>query len=347
MNHEIYMQRCLQLAALGNGAVAPNPMVGAVVVQDEYIIGEGYHQVYGQAHAEVNAIQEVVNKYPDAAERLQKSRIYVSLEPCAHQGKTPPCADLIVKHRIPEVIIGCTDTFAAVNGKGIAKLQTAGIQVSSGILEKECRDLNKRFFTFQEQKRPYIILKWAQTADGFLAPEPAARFPITGELANRLVHRWRTEEAAILVGTRTALIDNPQLTARLHPGNNPIRIFIDRDLQVPDSHHLLDGTSPTIIFNQKHTRLEPNRKYFQQDFNEYLPQFILYQLYLQDVQSLIIEGGKFTLEQFIKVGLWDEARIFTGTDTLKKGLKAPDLEGKKISSEQIGEDRLDIYTQHG
>jgi diaminohydroxyphosphoribosylaminopyrimidine deaminase/5-amino-6-(5-phosphoribosylamino)uracil reductase len=345
--HEIYMQRCLQLASLGMGHVSPNPMVGAVIVHQDKIIGEGYHQKYGHAHAEVNAINQVLAKYNNAEELLKQSTIYVSLEPCAHYGKTPPCADLIIKHRIPKVVVGCRDPFAQVNGKGTEKLQEAGIAVITGVLENECRQLNKRFFTRVQKQRPYIILKWAQTANRYFAPANGSQHWITGPEARKLVHRWRSEEDAILVGKNTARIDNPQLNTRLWPGKSPKRVVIDRNLELDKSLHLFDNSVDTFVFNAIITDFEDKTKYIAlEDFDRFVPQYIIFQLYLQDIQSVIIEGGAQTLNSFIEAGLWDEARIFTGKTLLPNGIKAPICFGSKTEEDTVGEDRLQIiYNQ--
>lgn len=341
--HEIFMQRCLDLAALGMGSVSPNPMVGAVIVHDGQIIGEGYHERYGQPHAEVNAVNAVLSKYSDAEEMLQNSTIYVSLEPCAHYGKTPPCADLIVKHRIPKVVVGCRDPFDQVNGKGIDKLQAAGIEVVIGVLEDQCKQLNRRFFTRVQKKRPYIILKWAQTADGFFAPEDGKQFWITGEESRRLVHKWRSEEDAILVGKNTVATDNPQLNTRLWPGKSPKRVMIDRRLELSSDLNIYDQSVETIVFNGLKTDIEGKIKYIAlEDFERFVPQYILFQLYLQDIQSVIIEGGAKTLESFIGAGLWDEARIFAGNGVLGKGIKAPVVTGAVMQESVCGEDRLQV-----
>ncbi len=341
------MQRCLQLAQLGAGYVSPNPMVGAVIVHQNKIIGEGYHQCYGQAHAEVNAVNQVIANYSNAEELLKQSTIYVSLEPCAHYGKTPPCADLIIKHQIPDVVVGCRDPFEQVDGKGIEKLTKAGVQVTVGVLEQECRDLNKRFFTRVQKQRPYIILKWAQTADGFFAPSDGTQFWITGIESRRLVHKWRTEEDSILVGKNTAAIDNPKLDVRYWQGRAPKRLVIDRYLQLDTSNHLFDNSVETIVFNEIKTDFVGKTKYIAlEDFNYYVPQYIIYQLYLQDIQSVIIEGGANTLNQFIEAGLWDEAHIFTGKAILKKGIEAPICRGEELSEIFVGDDRLQIiYNQ--
>jgi diaminohydroxyphosphoribosylaminopyrimidine deaminase/5-amino-6-(5-phosphoribosylamino)uracil reductase len=344
MAHEFYMQRCLQLAALGAGYVSPNPMVGAVIVHQNKIIGEGYHQKYGQAHAEVNAVNQVLARYTNATELLKHSTIYVSLEPCAHFGKTPPCADLIIQHQIPHVIVGCRDPFVQVDGKGIEKLKHAGVEVTVGVLEQECRELNKRFFTRVQQQRPYIILKWAQTADGYFAPADGSQFWITGIESRRLVHKWRTEEDAVLVGKNTAQIDDPQLNVRNWHGRSPKRIVIDRNLELSTDLHLFDNSVETMVFNAVKTDFIDKIKYIAlEDFNYYVPQYIIYQLYLQDIQSVIIEGGANTLQQFIESGLWDEARVFTGMPLLGRGIKAPKFTGKLVQEDQVGQDRLQIF----
>ncbi len=335
------MQRCLELAALGMGCVSPNPMVGAVVVCDDKIIGEGYHHKYGEAHAEVNAINQVINRFNNSAELLQQAAIYVSLEPCAHYGKTPPCADLIIKHRIPKVIVGCRDPFDQVNGKGIDKLTAAGIEVITGVLEKDCRFLNRRFFTRVQKHRPYIILKWAQTADGFFAPDDDSQLWITGLESRKLVHQWRSEEDAVLVGKRTAAIDNPQLNVRYGKGKSPKRVVIDRKLELKHHLNLFDQSVETLIFNEIKTDIDGKIKYIAlEDFDRYVPQYILYQLYLQDIQSVIIEGGAHTLTTFIEAGLWDEARIFTGNKQLKNGIKAPQIICTIDGEFSVGADNL-------
>lgn len=343
VKHEKYMQRCIELAQLGAGQVSPNPMVGAVVVHDGRIIGEGYHQQYGQAHAEVNAINQVISKFDNAAELLKQAAIYVSLEPCAHYGKTPPCADLIIKHQIPLVVVGCRDPFDQVDGKGIEKLKAAGIEVITGVLEEECQWLNRRFFTRVQKHRPYIILKWAQTNDGFFAPADGRQLWITGEQSRRLVHKWRSEEDAILVGKNTAAIDNPQLNVRYWEGKSPRRVVIDRRLELNKDLHIFDQSVETLIFNEVKFDVDGKNRYIAlEDFDRYVPQYILYQLYLQDIQSVIIEGGARTLQAFIEANLWDEARVFTGKNVLEKGIKAPQITG--IIAEEIpsGDDRLQI-----
>nr|WP_294794030.1 bifunctional diaminohydroxyphosphoribosylaminopyrimidine deaminase/5-amino-6-(5-phosphoribosylamino)uracil reductase RibD [uncultured Mucilaginibacter sp.] len=341
---ELYMRRCLDLAALGRGMVSPNPMVGAVIVHNCKIIGAGYHKKYGGPHAEVNAVNNVLKHFENAEELFHDATIYVSLEPCAHYGKTPPCADLIIKHRIPKVVIGCRDPFDQVDGKGIEKLQAVGIEVVIGVLEQECRDLNRRFFTRVQKHRPYIILKWAQTADGFFAPDDKNQFWITGPESQKLVHQWRTEEDAVLVGKNTAAIDNPQLNVRYAEGRDPKRVVIDRRLELDPALRLFDQSVETIVFNEMKTEVKGKNKFIAlEDFDRYVPQYMMYQLYLQDVQSVIVEGGAATLRSFIEAGLWDEARIFTGNAVLKRGIPAPQISGTKGDEIQSGDDLLEIW----
>ena len=342
-NHEIYMQRCLELAALGMGEVSPNPMVGAVVVHNDRIIGEGYHRKYGQAHAEVNAITQVIDHHVNFAELLNEATIYVSLEPCAHYGKTPPCADLIIKHLIPKVVVGCRDPFDKVDGKGIEKLQAAGIEVIANVLGDECRWLNRRFFTRVQKQRPYIILKWAQTSDGFFAPYGGTQHWITGTESRKLVHQWRGEEDAILIGKNTAKTDNPQLNIRYGEGKAPKRVVIDRRLELDASLNVFDQTVETLVFNEVKTDIDGKIKYIAlEDFERFVPQYVLFQLYLQDIQSVIIEGGAYTLNSFIEAGLWDEARIFTGQTNLTDGIKSPVINGIIAGEYLVGADSLKI-----
>lgn len=335
---EQMMQRCIQLAENGLGTTYPNPMVGCVIVHDGKIIAEGWHQKAGEPHAEVNAIAQIQDK-----EILKISTLYVSLEPCAHHGKTPPCADLIVQHQIPKAVIGTVDPFAKVNGLGIQKLKDAGIEVISSVMEKECRDLNKRFFTFHQEKRPYIILKWAQTTDGFMAAENGEQKWITNEYSKQLVHKWRTEEQSILVGTQTAETDNPQLNARLWNGNQPIRLVLDKDLKLNPDLNLFDKSQRTIFFTEKEKENLGNLEFIQIDFNENLAHSILQKLYELEIQSIIIEGGKRTLDSFIKQDLWDEARIFTSSDSWDSGIHSPKIQGKLIHSKKIISDQLEIF----
>jgi len=340
------MQRCLEIAELGLGSVSPNPMVGCVIVHENRIIGEGYHKKFGGAHAEVNAIQAVFDQYPEqAAELLSQSTVYVNLEPCAHFGKTPPCADLLIRHRVKKVIIGNTDPFADVNGKGIEKIRDAGIEVFSGLLDEVCKEFNRRFFTRVTQQRPFIILKWAETANGYFAPKNTLQEWISGPLAKKLVHKWRTEEDAILIGKNTAIYDNPQLSAREWEGKNPIRIVIDKELQVPITHNVFNDSSKTIVFNEVKTVVTDNIHYIQmEDMQYYLPQKIAFQLYLMDIQSVIIEGGANLLSQFISANLWDEARVFSSATSWNDGIEAPVINGIIKDQINVGIDRLRIYT---
>jgi len=343
-SHQTYLQRCIDLARLGAGSVSPNPMVGSVIVCDDKIIGEGFHRVYGQSHAEVNAINQVFETHDNANELLKRATIYVNLEPCSHYGKTPPCADLIISNEIPRVVIGCRDPFDQINGKGIEMLRNAGVDVLEGIMTEQCKDINKRFFTRIQKQRPYIILKWAQSSDGFFAPNNRSQRWISSQTAKQLVHQWRTQEDAILVGKNTVLSDNPRLNSREWPGRDPIRIIIDRRLELPDNLHIFDQSQDTLIFNERKTDVVGKIKYLQvEDFDNYLPQLIAYQLYLMDVQSLIVEGGAETLNLFIKAGLWDEARIFTGPESWNSGIPAPKLLGMAGETQNIGPDVLNIW----
>jgi len=345
MSDELYMKRCLELAGMGNGEVSPNPLVGCVIVSGGKIIGEGFHQKYGRAHAEVNAINAVLGNYSaSAADLLKQATVYVSLEPCAHFGKTPPCADLLIRHQVKKVVVGNRDPFPDVNGKGIEKLLHAGIEVVVGVLEKECRFVNRRFFTRIASHRPYIILKWARTANGYFAPKDILQKWISGPLAKKLVHKWRTEEDAVLVGKKTAMTDNPRLNAREWPGKNPVRIIIDRNLEVPDSHHVYDDQAKTIILNELKTDVINNIHFVSmEDMQYYLPQKIAYQLYLMDIQSIIIEGGADILNQFISSGLWDEARVFNSSESWDTGIHSPLINGRITSLTKVDLDQLTIY----
>jgi diaminohydroxyphosphoribosylaminopyrimidine deaminase/5-amino-6-(5-phosphoribosylamino)uracil reductase len=336
------MQRCLGLAALGAGHVAPNPMVGSVLVYEDRIIGEGYHQLYGKAHAEVNCINSVAEA---DRELIERSTIYVSLEPCAHHGKTPPCADLIVEKRIPRVVVGCRDPFPQVNGKGIEKLKAAGIDVKLGILEAECKQLNRRFFTFHTLHRPYVLLKWAQSANGYIA-RAGERTAISNEYTNRLVHKWRSEETAILVGPRTALIDDPALTTRLWTGPDPIRLVIDKNLQLPQHLQLFDKRTKTIVFNRlKHEEADPNLNYYQIAEDSSIINQILIALHHLKIQSVLVEGGTRLLQSFIDEDAWDEARIITNNELdLPAGLAAPRLTNANLQShESLLSDTIRYY----
>jgi len=345
MTDEFYMKRCLELAALAIGNVSPNPMVGCVIVHNEKIVGEGYHQEFGKAHAEPNAIKSVFDQYGDEGTELLKQAIaYVNLEPCAHFGKTPPCADLFVKHQLKKVVIGNRDPFSGVDGKGIEKLRNAGIEVISGVLEEECKYFNRRFFTRILQQRPYIILKWAETANGYFATNDGHQKWISGALAKRMAHQWRTEEDAILIGKQTAIIDNPQLTAREWPGKNPTRLVIDKNLDVPQNNHIFNDEAKTIIFNEIKTDVIGNVHYIQmEDMHFYLAQKIAFQLYLMDTQSVIVEGGANILKQFLEANIWDEARIFSSQGSWNDGIPSPVINGLLQEQIQFGSDQLSIY----
>jgi diaminohydroxyphosphoribosylaminopyrimidine deaminase / 5-amino-6-(5-phosphoribosylamino)uracil reductase len=343
-----YIKRCLELALNGFGVTYPNPMVGCVIVYDSKIIGEGWHKKAGEAHAEVNAIAAVKDK-----ELLKKAILYVNLEPCAHYGKTPPCADLIVKYAIPKVVIGALDTNKLVSGKGVAHLKNNACEVVVGVLEKECLELNKRFYGYHNKKRPYIILKWAASADGFIAPKPhenQKREPIflTHKKSLQLVHKWRAEEQAILVGTQTAIADNPKLNVRHIDGKNPTRVVIDRTLKIPKNSHLFDTSVKTIVIMDIKSNLpkDTNNLIFEKiTFDKNRPQQICDVLYKHHLQSVIIEGGAQTLQSFIETNLWDEARIFTSDKSLVEGLKAPVIKGQVFKSKKIMENQL-IFIQN-
>jgi diaminohydroxyphosphoribosylaminopyrimidine deaminase/5-amino-6-(5-phosphoribosylamino)uracil reductase len=301
---EIYMLRALELASLGQAHASPNPMVGCVIVHDHQIIGEGWHKKYGEAHAEVNAIKSVRDK-----SLLGNSIVYVTLEPCSHFGKTPPCADLLIREKVKKVIIANVDSNPLVSGEGIRKLQAGGIEVVTGVLEKKGRLLNKRFFTFIEKQRPYIILKWAQTADGFIARENFDSKWISDEYSRQFVHKWRSEETAVLMGSNTVLQDNPRMSVRDWSGKNPLRIVIDRFLKLPKNLAVFDGSAPTICYNVLNDRTGNNLSLVKVS-QENLIGDIVTDLYKRKIQSVLIEGGSSILNAFIEAGLWDEARVF-------------------------------------
>ena len=342
MDYETYMHRCIALAKLGAGNVAPNPMVGAVLVYNDIIIGEGFHQHYGQSHAEVNCINSVENFNLDL---IEKATLYVSLEPCAHFGKTPPCADLIIQYKIKNVVIACRDSFEAVDGKGIEKLKAAGIHVTIGVLENEALELNKRFFTFHSKRRPYIILKWAQTNNNKIAHSGNERLLISNEISNRAVHKWRTEEAAILVGTNTAMQDNPSLTARFWQGKNPVRLVIDTALKLPNHLHLLDDQVKTIIFNYQKESQHNNTFYCKVFNDKSLIAQIADRLFQLNINSVLVEGGAQVLQSFINENYWDEARVITNIDLqIEVGIEAPQLANSvPVSTQKILADRIDHY----
>ncbi len=339
MSNPLFIQRCNQLALQAEGYVAPNPLVGCVIVSSNKIIAEGYHQKFGQPHAEVNAINAVVDK-----SILSNSTLYVNLEPCSHFGKTPPCVDLIIRQRIPHVVIGCMDPTEKVNGKGIEKLKAAGIKVETGVLENECRELNKRFFCFHEKKRPFIILKWAQSADGFIGKQNAEQpIKISNEYSHTLSHKWRSEEAAIMVGTNTVLLDNPQLNVRHWKGIHPVRVLLDRNLKIKSTAKIFSTDQKTIIYNSEKTAIDQNKIFVTIDFNNNVIKQVLDDLFSKNILSVLVEGGATLLESFINTNLWDEARVFTSAKNLGSGVKAPSLPHIVSSSEKIMNDVLELF----
>lgn len=335
------MSRCLQLAHLGELFVQPNPMVGSVIVRHGEVIGEGYHRAFGGPHAEVHAIQSVKE-----VAWLKESTLYVNLEPCSHHGKTPPCADLIIKSGIPRVVIGSVDPNPRVAGKGIARLKDAGIDVITDVLHDACRELNRRFFIYQEYHRPYITLKWAETSDGFIdrirSHEKGVHW-ITGNDARVLVHRWRAEHAAILVGTNTVLNDDPALTVRAVAGRNPLRVIIDRNSMIPAHAKVLNDEAKTLVITEHESRQEGNVEWLHMEFTSDLSEKIMAELYHRNIMSVFIEGGAFTLSELIRKGLWDEVIILKGKIAFGEGLKAPDFKGMLYSGREISSCRVEIY----
>lgn len=335
---EHFMARALQLAALGRSTVSPNPMVGCVIVHDNKIIGEGWHQKAGEPHAEVLAIQSVVDDT-----LLKHATVYVTLEPCAHFGKTPPCADLLVNKQVKKVVIGCTDPNPLVAGKGIEKLKAASIDVSIGVLEQQCLHLNKAFFTSINKNRPFIVLKWAQTADGFIARENFDAKWISSVLSRQLVHKWRSELDAILVGKNTVQYDNPQLNTREWSGKDPIRLIIDHSLQLSQNLKIFDQSVPTFIFNLKKEEERGNLSWVKLTESNFVNQLLEF-IHKRRIQSVLIEGGAQTLKHFIEAGLWDEVRIFTCKTVFEDGIKAPELKNSTFVTQEIIEgDSLRIY----
>lgn len=341
------MQRCLELAVNGLGTVSPNPMVGCVIVHEGKIIGEGWHRKFGEAHAEVNAINSVSDK-----RLLPEASVYVNLEPCSHFGKTPPCADLLISHRVKKVVIGMKDPFEKVAGSGIQKLTDAGIEVQVGVMEEACRELNKRFITFYTQRRPYVILKWAQTINGFIAPDAskmsAEEFEqkrhITGLIVQRLVHKWRTEEDAILVGTNTVITDNPALNSRAWGGKNPVRITLDLNNRLPHNLRIFDGSQPTLVFTSADKTASSNLEYITINKEQQVFTQILHALYERNIQSLIVEGGAVTINHILAHGLWDEAQVFVSPQTLDDGIAAPKTpHGNILAQTTIDAKQLTIY----
>jgi diaminohydroxyphosphoribosylaminopyrimidine deaminase/5-amino-6-(5-phosphoribosylamino)uracil reductase len=315
------MNRCLELAKQGAGFVTPNPMVGAILVHDGRIIGEGWHKNFGTSHAEVNCINSMKKEDRD---KISSSVLYVSLEPCAHFGKTPPCTDLIINHKIPMVVIGCRDPFKEVSGKGMEKLKAAGVKVITGVMESECIQLNRRFFTFHLKHRPYVVLKWAETADGLIAGEKNERLLISNEFSIRLVHKWRSEEAAILVGTNTALLDDPELTTRNWSGISPVRLVVDMNLRLPHSLKIFNGKQRTIIFNKVKHDEDGMVQYYKITDDVSLVHQLVKALYQLKIQSVLVEGGARLLQSFIDKGMWDEIRVVKNEELkINKGLVAP------------------------
>ena len=350
MMHKFYMKRCIELAKNGLGTTYPNPLVGSVIVHEGKIIGEGWHNKAGESHAEVNAVNSVKDK-----SLLKEATIYVSLEPCSHFGKTPPCCDLIIANEIPNVVIGTVDPFSKVAGNGIKKLIESGKNVTVGILENECNELNKRFFTFHQKERPYIILKWAESADGFIAPEMPKPVQhdklkpvwITNKYSRQLVHKWRTEEQAILVGTNTVLDDNPKLDARDFLGNNPVRVVVDKSGKISENYHVKDNSQKTIFITESEKfETTENCIYENVIFDKSLVHSIANVLYNHDIQSVIIEGGAKTLQSFIDADLWDEARVFSGQIKFQNGTTAPKLTGFPTTRFDIMDDQLKIFRNY-
>lgn len=341
MNEEMYMRRCLELAQKAEGYTRPNPMVGAVLVHNNRVIGEGYHHNYGAAHAEVNCIENV-----DAEDRalIPGSTMYVNLEPCTHYGLTPPCATRLLAEKIGKVVIANTDPFREVNGRGVAILEEMGTKVETGVLAGEGLWLNRRFFSFHTLKRPYIILKWAQSADGYIAGPGGKRTQISCAESITLSHKWRGREAAIMVGYLTALNDNPLLTARQWPGRQPLRIALDRNLTLPSTHNLFNEDAATWIINEQRETISGQVHYVRVPFADLLPS-LMTRLYQANILSLIVEGGAQLLSSFIAADLWDEARVVTSPHMLAEGVQAPrGLEGNKVISSDSGVDKLDVYT---
>lgn len=340
--HQLYMHRCIELASLAAGHAAPNPMVGSVLVYENRIIGEGYHWQYGQPHAEVNCIDSVKE---EDKHLIEKSVIYVSLEPCAHFGKTPPCADLIISLRIPTVVIGCRDPFKQVDGKGIEKLKNAAIEVIVGVLEDKCKELNKRFFTFHTTQRPYVILKWAQSKNQIIAKADFSRVLISNAYSNRLVHKWRSEEAAIMIGTNTAMNDNPSLNTRNWTGPNPVRLVVDMRLRLPLTLQIFDKNQRTIIFNIIKHKDHGNVLYYKIAKEVSIVISLLKACYELQIQSILIEGGTKLLQSFIDEKLWDEARVIENSQLIiDDGLNAPVLSNHHITaSENILADVITYY----
>lgn len=343
MNKEKYIKRCIEISEKGISLASPNPSVGAVLVFEDRIIGEGFTSPFGGAHAEVNCINAVKNE--DKA-IISKATLYVSLEPCSHYGKTPPCSLLIINSGIQKVVVGSLDPNPLVAGNGIKMLQEKGIEVITGVLKEACEFSNRRFYTFHQKKRPYVILKWAQTPNGFFAPKDNRQFWITNKYSKQLVHKWRTEEMAILIGKETARIDNPRLNARLYKGKNPIRIVIDKNLELPEDLIIFNQEIKTIVYNSIKNETDTFIEFIQLDFAKDVEKQLLHTLFKLQINSVIIEGGAKTLDAFIKTNLWDEARILTGKNELQDGISAPKIEGKLKTEYTLGSDNIKLITNN-
>ena len=337
--HEHFIEKCITLARKGILNVSPNPMVGCIIVYNDEIIGEGYHQEYGKSHAEVNAIKAVKDK-----SLLSKSTLYVNLEPCCHHGKTPPCTDLIIRHNFSKVVIGCIDPFSEVSGRGIKKLEDNSIKVVHGVLEEKCKDLNRRFFYFHKYKRPYIILKWAKSKDNYIAPINQEKpFWMTSKKSKTLVHNWRAEEDAILVGRKTVTVDNPSLTVRMCEGKNPMRLVIDKSLSLKNNYNIFDDHAETLVFNNIKSDTVRNTIYVKIDFSNPIEE-ILNELYKRKILSLIVEGGAITINSFIENNLYDEIRLFTTEKVLENGILSPLIPNIKMTKNTIiDKDKLEVY----
>ncbi len=337
MDHQQYMQRALELALNGMGTVSPNPLVGCVIVHDGKILGEGWHEKFGETHAEVNAIHDL-----DDVSLLSKSTIYVNFEPCSHHGKTPPCADLLIKNKIKNVVIANEDPNPIVKGKGIAKLENNGVKVIKNIMGEEGRTLNRRFFTYMEKQRPYILLKWAETADGFIARKNYDSKWISNEYSRKLVHQWRTQEDAVLIGSNTAIYDNPKLTVRDWEGRNPLRIVIDRNLRIPADYHLLSPGPDTLCYNLRKSGKTDNVEWIKLTEDDFMDQLVG-DLYERQILSVLVEGGGTILNEFIKLNLWDEARVFKSRKVLGNGIKSSKLDTIPVAINAIGDDNLEFH----
>lgn len=336
----MYMLRCIELAAQGLGNVAPNPVVGSVIVHHGRIIGEGYHKKFGEAHAEVNAIHSVTAGDQNL---LSESTIYVSIEPCSHFGKTPPCVDLIIANKIPRVVISGKDPNPQVSGKGIQKLRDVGIEVIENVLKQQAAEVNRRFITYHRHHRPYIILKWAQTIDGMFCEANDKQTWISNHLSQELVHKWRSEEQSVMVGTQTALIDNPQLNVRMWQGRNPMRIVIDRHLKLPDTLHIFDKHQRTIVFTEKTAPPNSMLEYKHIGFNDDPLNEMMQHLFVNQIISVMVEGGEKLISSFLRENLWDEARVIIGNKIFGEGIKAPSMPKNLVSDDMLGDDRLLVF----